>query len=265
MTVIIRTGATDTNSINVLYENILESGTLSFSTEAVGFVAANVLDDATWNAWQPTAVPAFLQVDMGSPVTCDTLGISSHNMGTAGASFILEYSADGISWTESSASYAALDDGDILVCFQSASARYWRINLTGAVAFIGVVKLGEKLAFPYAPLEGHVALHHSRKYELLTNGSMSGQFFASRVVKVGAETSVNVGIVDRDFAETDLAAFELHYNQGRAFFYCGAPSDIPNDMGFCKRPDGSQEMAVIWVEGDVMAEVSFDVSSYVPA
>lgn len=263
MTVIIISGAVDTNVINVLYRNVFDEGTLTFSTQATWFNATNITDDATWNAWKPTAVPATLTVDIGAPVLCDMMGISSHDMKTVNASFSLQSSTDGITWTTRSASYTPLDNDDIIVCFPPVTARYWRFNLTGGLAAIGVIKLGPKLAFPCAPLEGHIALHHSRTYETLSNGSMTGQFFSSRVVRTGAETSVNVGIVDRDFAEINLAEFELHYNQGSAFFYCGAPSDIPKDMGYCKRPGSSSEMGVAWVEGEIMADVSFEVTSYV--
>lgn len=265
MTVIIRSGATETNSINVLYRNIFDEGTLTYSTQATGFNASNITDDATWNAWKPTAVAASVTVDFGSAIACDMLGISSHDMFTLSASFSLEHSPDGATWTTISASYTPTSNDDIIVCFVSTSARYWRFNLTGGLAAIGVIKLGPKLAFPSAPLEGHVALHHARKYELLSNESMAGQFLNNRVVRIGAETSINVGIVDRDFAETDLAGFELHFNQGGAFFYCGAPSDIPNDMGYCRRPEGGAEMGVSWVEGDLMADVGFEVRAYVAA
>jgi len=265
MTVIIRAGATNTNVINVLHQNIFAEGTLTYSTQATDYNASNITDDATWNAWKPTAVAAYVQVDYGADVTCDMLGVSAHDMFTQGASFSLQHSADGISWTTISASYTPTDNDDIIVCFQSTAARYWRFNLTGAVASIGVIKLGEKLAFPCAPLVGHTALHHARKYEMLTNDSIGGQFLNNRVVRIGAETSVNVGSVDRDWAETDLAEFELAFNQGVTFFYCGAPSDIPKDMGYCRRPSGDAEMNISWIEGDILADVSFGIQSYVPA
>ncbi len=263
MTVIIRVGALDTNVINVLYQNIFADGTLSQSSQATDYAAANITDEATWNGWQPTSVAAWVKVDYGSAVSCNMLGISSHDMFTAGASFSLEYSADNVSWTTISASYTPLDNDDIIVCFAPTSARYWRFNLTGAVATIGVIKLGTKLAFPCAPLDGHIALHHARRYEMMSNESAGGQFLNNRVVKVGAETSVNVGQVDRDWAETSLEEFELHFNQGGSFFYCGSPSDIPKDMGYCKRPNGAGEMGVTWVEGEIMADVNFEVRSYV--
>lgn len=82
---------------------------------------------------------------------------------------------------------------------------------------------------------------------------------------MGAQASVNVGMIDRDWAENDLAEFEKHFNNGGAFFYCGAPNDIPKDMGYCRREGSMPEMSITWVEGDIMADVSFEMAAYVAA
>lgn len=263
MTILIRSGAADTDVINVLYQNIFAEGTLSWTSQADGFNAANAIEDGTWNSWSPTSVAAQFTVDYGSPVTCDAIGIAAHNMASNGASFRVQQSTDNITWNSVSVEYAPLINEDIFILFASTSARYWRLSLLNAVANIGVIKLGQAVKFPCAPISGHKPLHHARKFELLSNESMGGNFLSNRVVKIGAETSVNIGQVDRTWAETSLIGFEAHYNAGGAFFYCGSPSATPKDMGYCKRPPGSDEMNVTWVEGDAMADVSFDVRSYV--
>lgn len=262
MTVIIRNGATDINVINVLYDNIFDQGTVTYSSADSGFAGANALDEATWNAWKPTAVTAYATVDHGSAIMCNCLGVAAHNIGSSGASIALQHSPNGSSWTTISAAYAPSSDEDILIYFADTSARYWRVAISGAIASIGVIKLGAALKFPCAALEGHKPLHHARLVEMLSNKSMGGNFLGNRPVKLGAETSVNIGMVDRDWAETDLAEFETHFNNGGAFFYCGSPSDTPKDMGYCRR-EGGPEMSITWVEGDIMADVNFDMVAYV--
>lgn len=265
MTVVIRSGATDTDVINVLFNNVFTQGTFTWGSQADGFNAVNALEDATWNAWRPTSVPSSLTVDCGAPVTCDTLGVAAHNMASNGAGIQVQHSSDGSTWTTISAIFSPLTNDDIIIRFAATSARYWRVLLQSAVATIGVINLGQSLKFPCSPIAGHKPLHHARKVELLTNESMGGNLLGNRPVKVGAETNINVGQVARDWAENDLVAFEAHYNRGGAFFYCGAPSVIPNDMGYCWRTGGMSEMSITWVEGDAMADVSFDVRSYVAA
>lgn len=265
MTVVIRPGATDVDVINVLFENVFTQGTFTWNSQADRYNAANVLDDATWNAWRPNSVPAILTVNCGSPVTCDTLGVAAHDLASNGAGIQVQSSDDGVTWTTRSAIFSPLTDEDIIIRFATTSAQYWRVLMEYAVATIGVIKLGQSLKFPCSPLAGHKPLHHSRKVELLTNESMGGNLLGNRPVKMGAETNINIGQVPRDWAENDLAAFEMRYNRGGAFFYCGAPSVIPKDMGYCWRAGGMAEMSITWVEGDAMADVSFDVRSYVSA
>ena len=263
MTVVIKAGSVDLSGVNILYENVLSLGTFTFSTQQDGFNAVNSNDDDTWNSWKPSAVPAWIASDMGSAVICDSVGVSAHTMATAGASFRVQYSSDGVSWTDAFASYTPTSNEDILVFFSAISARYWRFYTTGAIANYGVIRIGEKLAFPNAPISGHKPLHHARTFEMLSNESMGGNFIGTRVVRKGAETSVNIGQVDRDWAETYVVKFEEHFNTGKTFFYCGSPLDTPADMGYCKRPGGDKELSFTWVEGDVMADISFGLMAYV--
>lgn len=262
MTVIVKSGATDLGVINVLHANVFDQGTVTYSTAAVGYPGANAQDDQTWNAWQPTVVSANATVDAGSAIMCNCLGIAAHDLGTQSASVAVQYSSNGSSWTTIVSAYSPSDDDTIMVFFENTSARYWRVVIGANVASIGVIKLGAALKFPCAPLEGHRALHHSRKVTMLSNQSMGGNFLGNRPVKLGAETSVNIGMVDRDWAENDLAEFESHFNNGGAFFYCGSPSDTPKDMGYCRR-EGGPEMSITWVEGDIMADVNFEMVAYV--
>lgn len=263
MTVIIKSGATDLSVINVLYRNIFDYGDVSYSNAAVGYPGSNAQDDATWNSWKQTTVPAYATVNAGYAVMCNTLGIAAHNLSSSGSSIELRTSPDAVTWTTVVATYIAPNDEDILIYFQNTSSVYWSIVINGSTCTIGAIKLGASLKFPCAPLEGHRPLHHSRKVTMLSNQSAGGNFLGNRPVKMGAETSVNIGMVDRDWAENDLAEFETYFNNGGAFFYCGAPSDTPKDMGYCRREGGS-EMSITWVEGDIMADVSFEMTAYVP-
>lgn len=263
MTVIIKEGATETNVINVLYENVFDQGTVTYFSAAAGFPGANAQDDATWNTWKPSTSNSFAVVDLGAARMCNCLGIAAHNMFSVGSAFILQHSDDGSTWVSVVMTYTPTDNDDIIAYFADTTARYWRFYISGGMPSIGVIKLGASLKFPCAPLEGHRALHHSRKVEMLSNQSAGGNFLGNRPVKMGAQTSVNVGMVDRDWAENDLAAFEAHFNNGGAFFYCGAPSDIPKDMGYCRREGSMPEMSITWVEGDIMADVSFEMAAYV--
>jgi len=261
MTIIINGSATDTSKATVLYQNILAEYPLSVSSQAAGFSATNLLDDATWNGWQPITVPATITIDAVTPITCDACGMSSHDLALNGAALQVQHSDDAITWT-TAIFYDPLVDDTMIGLFAPRTARYWRIRVTGAVATIGAIFVGIKLAFPCAPLSGYKPLHHSKRIDQMVNRSIGGQLLGNKIVRQGAMTTVDMGQLDRAFVENTMAVFEAHYNDGRAFFYAASPLDVARDVGYCTRPSGGDVMSVTLTEGDALASVAFEVEAY---
>lgn len=264
MPVVIEGVPSNLDVVNILRDNIFTSGTVTWSSQATGFAALNATEDETWNSWRPTSVPANLVCDMGSGRECNCAGIAAHTLGSSGATVLVQYSSDNSTWT-TAISYAPLTDEDIMLFWEQLAARYWRVRITGAIANIGVVFVGNRLVFPATVLSGHKPLHHSKRVELLSNSSMTGQFLGNRRVKASAQTNVNLGLLDRAWVEGNLATFEAHYNDGRTFFYCSDPTNAPKDFGYCRRPQDADEMNITWEEGDILAQVDFEVEAFVSA
>lgn len=260
MSVQIVSGAENTGNANILYENIFEDGTLTVSSAAADGAGANAVEDTTFDFWTPTSVPATFNVDYGSAVECDCVGIAAHNAGMNGSSIQVLSSSDDITYTLR-ASTTPLTDDTIMIMFPAVTARYWRVAVTAAVCSIGVIKLGKKLEFPSGVLTSHTAINHASRVELLTNQSIKGQYLGTRIKRVGADASVNFGLVDVDFMENDMAVFEAHYNSGRTFFYSSSASDHPDDYGYCWR--AGSELRPSYEEGGTLAQVDMDLSVYV--
>lgn len=265
MTIVIQAGATETDSVNVLYRNIFQEGTISWSSQANGFPAINATEDETWNSWRPTVTGAHIIVDMGSAVTCDAAGIASHNAGDVGAGFRIRYSSNGTDWNNASGQHYPVTNETIMFLFPAVSARYWQLQVLTTPCNVGCVSIGPKLAFPNAPLSGHTPIHHAKNITMLSNESQGGQFLGTKVEKVGAETGVSLGLLDRDFVENEVSGFEHAYNNGHTFFYCGSPLSTPKDMGYCRRPQGDGVMGITWEEGSLMAQVDFSVKVFIDA
>jgi len=262
MVVVIETDATGTEGINILYQNRFNDGTTTWSSQTTGGEGVNALDPATWNYWLPSTVPANQTLDFGSDLFCNGACIAAHEGHLSGSTFSIQYSADGSSWTTASTITPTTSE-TIFMFFPLTPARFWRFRITGAACKVGVVMLGRQAIFPVAPLSGHVPFHHSWKSDMLFNESDGGEFLGNRVVRTGSRFSVNVGSVERDFAENNsfFLAFERHFNNGGAFGYCGSPLYTPKDCAYCLR-DGDP-MSVSWVEGDELADISFSVRGYV--
>jgi hypothetical protein len=262
MTITIASGTIAPDKPAILWNNVFNDGTVTVSSETADGAGANALEETTFDFWIPSAVLASISVDLGSARICDAAGIAAHTIGSTGASVEVQSSDNGATWVTRAASTPS-DNETILILFPAVSARYWRILLTGAVAAIGVVKLGRRLIIPTGVLSGHVGLHHAREIELLTNQSIKGQFLGNRIIKMGAETDINFGLMDVEFVENDMAEFERHYNEGGTFFYAGSPSRLPKDVGYCWRQERAGSMRPSYDEGSTLMNVSIQVAAYV--
>jgi len=262
MTVDIEPGSLYTNNPLVLYENVFDAGTITWSSESVDGAALNSIEDTTFDFWMPTSVPAWIQVDYGAEALCDCAGIVSHTVGTSGATVEVQSSDDAVLWI-TRATISPLTDETILTVFPPVSARYWRIYITVSTCVIGVIKLGKRLVFPGGVISGHVSISHAHNVNLMTNISLGGQYIGNRQNRVGASTNIDFGLIDTDFVENDMAEFEDHYNSGRPFMFAASPLQYPYDYGYCWRSGSDGEMRPSYQEGGELMPISIGVQVYV--
>lgn len=261
MSVTIIQGSSEVKNATILYENILETGTVTVSSETSDGAGTNAIEDTTFDFWTGGAASSNIKVDMGSAVECDCIGVAAHTIGTEAATLTVAFSTDDISYTDV-AEVSPTDDNTIMIIFPMQNARYWRVTVSDGPASCGVIKIGKRVVFPSGALSGHIAINHSQKVELLAqNISQSGQYLGTRIKRIGASASVNFGLVSVDFVENDLSDFEYHFNSGRTFFYAGSPSEWPNDYGYCWRRRG--ELRPSYEEGGSLAQVDMEVEAYV--
>jgi hypothetical protein len=255
-------GATNTSKPMLLFSSVFDQGTVTATATTSEGSFSNALEDTTFDFWTPSALPGIINVDAGSPVNCDCVGFAAHNLGTTGGALHVSSSTDGVNWTLRSATSPLTDDTAISI-FPQVSARYWRVAIISAVSSIGVIKLGKRLVIDGGLLSGHVSIDHARRVELLHNSSMSGQFLSNRVLRVGADTELNFGLLEAEFVDTQMGLFERHFNEGGTFFYAGSPSKYPRDIGYCWRSARGGEMRPSYDEGGLLMPVSLQVSAYV--
>lgn len=261
MPAVVASGATSPNNATVLWQTA--TPVVDASGSADGYPAINVTDPATWSSWRPTGSNGWVRYDFGSATSISGCGIAAHDMASSGVTSVaVQSSTDGSTWT-ARATYSPLTDESLFIVFPAVIARYWRFLLTGPAANIGVVVFGSRLVFPHAPIDGYTPLHHARRYTKLFNDSVRGQFLGNRVMAAGAETSVDLGFIDRPWIEGNIRPFEYHYNQGGTFFYAGCPGKYPLDMGYCRAAGNDETLAIEWNEADKMSTLSFGLTSYV--
>lgn len=253
----VTSGATDLTKPLILHRNVFEYGVVTFSNETSEGSGLNCLEDTTYDYWDTVGSTETATVDLGAATSCDCVGIDAHTIGTDGATVAVEYSANNIDWTEIW-THTPTDNSCILGIWPATSARYWRVVVSDGPALIGVIKLGSRVIIPTGVMTGFIGIPHSRKVDLLSNNSITGQFIGTKVIKHGAMTTIDFGLIDREWAEDNLQSFEDDYNNGRAFFFAASPQSAIKDIAYCKRPDGSSELNPGYQEGGVLMNYAFE-------
>lgn len=260
MTLVIGGSAETNNNPSILWNNILEYGTVTTDSETDDGYVTNCLGDETYDFWT-LDTDGYLFLDYGEDVSADCIGIASHTLGSNGAEFYVEYSDDNTLWNTAISGVDPVNDETTIAIFQEATARYWRIYVdTGGVS-IGVIKLGKRDIIDGGVISGHLSLHHAKEYDLVQNRSVRGQFLGTRVLFVGGETDINFGLLPTDDVEA-LAGFEDHFNSGRAFFLANRPVSEAKDIGYCRRSESASEIKPTNEESGALMGMSMGVEVF---
>jgi len=252
----------------VLWDNLLSYSTvtLTASTSNTLGPVANCITESTYDYWQPTAIPAWVQGNFGSAKTINSVALIGHTLGSTGATVYIQSSPDGTTWTTKSTVMVPTDDSPILAIFADFSAQYWRVYIpsrTGtAYPVIGIVMMGDRFVFPAGVMPSYTPIWQAQIVELLQSKSLGGQFMGNRVIRQGAETSINLVSFSRTFAEEDLQPFKAWYNGGHAFVWASGPSIFTKDVGYCWRKPNA-EMKPTFTETGNWVRVTMEVEAYV--
>lgn len=227
---------TPTETPFVLWDNILLDNS-SFGAYS-GTFGENVLTDTTNDYWTLSSVPSYVTATLNSERWANTLGISSHNLGSNNCT--IQVRCDDT--YRLIAEFSPKDDSTIILQFLRTKSKYWRVRVSSGDAppSIGNITLGERLYFESGITLGYTPMWMSEQIELLSNTSRNGHFLGNRVIKKTGSTSFDLNILDRDFVEgDDFQTFRNHYNNGNSFYFSSNAYELPKDAGYCRRSDSS--------------------------
>lgn len=237
------------------YDTFVRDADITASSEATGFPASSVALSMTYERWQPTSLPATLEVDAGEAVNADYIGIASHTLGSEGATVELESSTDGSAW-ESIETIEPSDDDAIMVLFEPVQARYWRLTITGGnEPQLGVLYIGEALAMQRRIYGGHTPGKLSRNTTIEPNGSEGGQYLGRSVIRRGYSTSYAWSNLTAQWYRDNFDPF-VEAAIRNPFFIAWYPSKFPSEVLYA------------WTSGDIapsnqgtrdLMDVSFSV------
>lgn len=244
----------------VMFRNLLAEGTMTNPTLPTTAPRANAVTGSTFDFWQPTAVPDTLRVTLGAATAADGAYIAAHTLGTAGATLTVQY-FDGTTW-QTQATFAPTNNKPFGFIWPSRSATGWGIQISGAVAQIGVAFIGPRLVIPGGVLPDYVPIWAATEVQRQAGISRRGQFFRQRIESRSARLQPSFMDVPHSFALTDLATFRDHYNDGKPFVWASAPSVFPQDNAYVWASDNASLRSPIRA-GGIWCGLSMDLEAYV--
>jgi hypothetical protein len=220
-------------------------GTITPSTEAAGFAAANAGTNRTDSFWRPTALPATWEIDAGFAHSVSYCGIAAHDLGTQGCTVLVQSSPDGVTWT-TRCTIIPTDDTAIFALFATVSAQYWQLSISGSgdEPTIGVIQFGAVTEFPqrasYAP---SMSFERTRVASYSTNRSEGGQWLGRSVSRVSLAPTMQVSHLSETWVAAEWDAF-AEYAEAAPFFVADRPNAFPKSCCYA------------WTGGDLRAERS---------
>lgn len=202
------------------YENIFENGPVTVTHEHTDFPKENLFDWLTYSAYKPNSASAtvLISVHLGYGTTCDYVGIAGHNLGSTGATAVLQYNS-GSGWNNCHTVQAPSDDDTIFITFPSVSAEDYRLSLgvTSVNTSIGILAAGDRLEIPRGPTVGW-APPLINSYELMANFSESNASLGRSLKTRFQTTQLEFSGLTESFVRASWLPFVEHAKKKPFFF-----------------------------------------------
>lgn len=192
-------------------------------------------DTATF--WQ--APGSTSSISLANPLgrSIDYVAIAKHNLGSAGISYLLSNSVDGITYTPVGSARSVVDDSPIVEYFDSA-IRYFKIEFTGGVPIIAHVRMGKAMVLPSSIYVGHAPANLAKVVERVPQVSKSGQYLGQIIKTTSYKSSVKQENILPQYVREKIKPFIAHVDgtavdDGTArgtFFFAWRPDDYPDEV-----------------------------------
>ena len=221
------------------YQHALSGLVASYAAD--GYPVANLLDGFEGTLWKSTSISTqYITYDAGSgnAYPADYFGAQNHNLHTAGAAIVLQYSTDNFASDihDAFAEFIPTTDKAFVRTFASQTKRYWRIKISGAgvAPYMGWARWGAKTVLGF--LDGRFD-PYAEKINANANVSDGGYL-----------TGVHIKFIERSLSVQFNNAVDALYAKVKALVdFCGMtsflvawePTDHSNDIWLMRIKDGS--------------------------
>jgi hypothetical protein len=211
------------------------------SKEDVGFTALNGVSWPVYSGgWQATAVDTSditLAVTLPAAATGNSYAVHKHNLFDLGASVKLQYSSDGVAWTDlTGSSVTPGNNRTIFFVGTEISQKFWRIVISGLVASdvlkIGHAFIGNSLRLFSGPETGFSPPNIALQNEFISSRSDGGDFLGRSLVRKGSEGMFTITSVLASWVRANWIPF-MEAAEKHPFYHAWDTSTFPAEVGYC--------------------------------
>ena len=247
------------------YDNVLETATLTVSSEATGYDGENVADWFTWDYWKPAATgTSYITAVLPTASKVDYFAVFGHDLSETGSTIQLQYSANsGSTWYDLTAPLEAEDSQVIFKTLSEVSATHYRIALAcpTSVASIAVIAFGERLELPKSAPLNVTPAPYSFGNTYLSSKSDTGRLLGRTLLRKESEVSIEAKLVEPEWVRDNWLPFIAHA-EAKAFFYSWNYEDYPEDSAYCyidKKADPVKYRDGIWNDIKLIAKAQVEL------
>lgn len=226
------------------YTRDLPTATVTVSSETAAGPKDAPLRDNSYEAWVPSAAPAWWQIDFGSLgqfYDIDYVGLLG-NFGSMGATVLVETTTDVVNYTTFAASLQPADDSAVMLLDTQRSIRAMRLTLD-KVCRVSVIYLGLVLKMQKNVAGGYPPITMSRDTMLFNALSRGGQFLNQSIRRNGLVGAISFRNLTAAWVRSSFDPFAKSART-YAYFIGWNPRDFPLEVAYC------------WPEKDIIAKYS---------
>lgn len=235
----------------IFYRSLLRSGgTFTDPGSASGFPLTNLYDYRSYSLWKSSILTTPINIDVdlgGSTETADYIMLVNHNLSTLGATVTVY--AD--SFSPPTTSRGTFDPAEDTVSYktftQTASLRYWRVQLSKGGGFASAPYIGECFLGNKTELPSYMAPTldpFMKQVEVMGSRSQGGHYLGASLrgqAHRGELSFGGAGAARADFTSTLNAFLDDHAYKRRPFGFVLDTADSDFDVcRYLKVPDEAQ-------------------------
>ena len=219
------------------YNNILETGTVTVTSEATGYAKENAYDWLPFDWWKADAAgTVYLTVDMGSNTVVDYWALAFHDLADHSGTIKPQYSAGStspIAWSDLDTVQTPTDGQMIFRPVTQQNVRYYRfeISSTTLASYIGALSIGQALTLQRGLKSPFTTPTHGRNKKILNSLGETGNFLGRSVYRSGQKFSIKQDNVTPAWISSNWSGLIDHV-EVKPFFFMHDYEDAPTEVVF---------------------------------